>query len=186
MNRARPGTCRSNVGCDAIDEPWTNRIVPFASRGSTALFRHRNSRTSPLRVQCSVPCNLASLIILTSITQTFAPGDSNQPLRTNFPCITRSGKERCASVLPHSMIFFVSQRFDQPLCRCPPAGKGRDDDAGTTGGEIALESAPDVSTVTRGNERSRQRLAYRILSTIDFAAPRAIQFLKSKRQSFRP
>ena len=50
----RPGTCRSNVGWEAIDEPWTKRIVPFASRGATALFRHRNNRTSPLRVQCSV------------------------------------------------------------------------------------------------------------------------------------
>src|SRR5215475_11726141 len=59
----RPGTCKSNVGCDAIDEPWTNRIVPFVSRGSTAPFRHRNSRTSPLRVQCSVPCTLTSLIL---------------------------------------------------------------------------------------------------------------------------
>src|SRR5262249_59399707 len=74
-------------------------------------------------------------------------------------------------LLPQSLIFFVCQRFDQPLCRRPPAGKGRDDDAGTTGGEIAVKSAPDISTVAHGNERSRQRLAQPILSTLGFAAP---------------
>src|SRR5262245_41298321 len=68
----RPGTCRSKVGCDAIDEPWTNRIVPLASRDSTLLLRHRNSRMSPLRVQCSVPCTVTSLII-TSLTKIFVP-----------------------------------------------------------------------------------------------------------------
>src|SRR5918998_3753908 len=49
-----PGTCRSKVGCEAIDEPCTNKIVPAFS-GALVCFSHRNSRTSPLRVQCSSP-----------------------------------------------------------------------------------------------------------------------------------
>src|SRR6185295_949574 len=50
----RPGTVRSNVGCDAIDEPWTNSTAGFPS-GVPANFSHRNRRTSPLLVQCSTP-----------------------------------------------------------------------------------------------------------------------------------
>src|SRR5438045_8624416 len=47
-----PGTCRSKVGCEAIDEPCTKRIVPrFAL---PEVLRQRKSLTSPLRVQCSV------------------------------------------------------------------------------------------------------------------------------------
>src|SRR3982750_405750 len=49
----RPGTCRSNVGCPAIDDPCVKRIVP---RGVLlGALRQRNSLTSPLRVQCSTP-----------------------------------------------------------------------------------------------------------------------------------
>src|SRR5262249_45594635 len=55
-NSARPGTCRSKVGCDAIEEPCTNRMVPRVCAGSPAYFCHRNSFTSlPLLVQCSSP-----------------------------------------------------------------------------------------------------------------------------------
>src|SRR5215204_7286434 len=50
----RPGTCRSNVGCEAMDEPCTNRMVPAFS-GASDRFSHRNSLTSPLVVQCSSP-----------------------------------------------------------------------------------------------------------------------------------
>src|SRR5919204_87456 len=49
-----PGTCKSKVGCDAIDEPCTKRMVPFVL--SAGVLRQRKSLTSPLRVQCSVPC----------------------------------------------------------------------------------------------------------------------------------
>src|SRR5688572_27033252 len=49
----RPGTWRSKVGCEAIDEPCTKRIVPaLAAAGA---LRHRKRRTSPLLVQCSLP-----------------------------------------------------------------------------------------------------------------------------------
>src|SRR6476646_563631 len=52
----RPGTCRSNVGCAAIEEPCTNKIVPMLLPGSPAHFSHRNSFTPPsLVVQCSSP-----------------------------------------------------------------------------------------------------------------------------------
>src|SRR5215470_18958012 len=55
-NSGRPDTCRSKVGCDAIEEPCTNRIVPRVCPGSPAYFSHRNSFTSlPLVVQCSSP-----------------------------------------------------------------------------------------------------------------------------------
>src|SRR5215831_18188693 len=53
----RHGTWRSNVGWEAIEEPWTNRIVAFAVAGSTAHLFHRNSLTSPLLVQCSAPAS---------------------------------------------------------------------------------------------------------------------------------
>src|SRR5579872_1852594 len=52
----RPGTCKSNVGCEAIEEPCTNKMVPMLFDGSPAHFSHMNSVTPPsLVVQCSVP-----------------------------------------------------------------------------------------------------------------------------------
>src|SRR6266571_2351170 len=51
---ARPGTERSNVGCDAIDEPCTNRTAGLPS-GESRYFSQRKRRTSPLFVQCSRP-----------------------------------------------------------------------------------------------------------------------------------
>src|SRR5438128_9585028 len=58
----RPGTCRSKVGCEAMDEPCTKRIVPRRFPGvpdGAAFFCHRKRRTSPagvaLVVQCSLP-----------------------------------------------------------------------------------------------------------------------------------
>src|SRR5579862_9043554 len=51
----RPGTCRSKVGCEAMDEPCTNRMVPAGPDGSGAYFSNRNRRTSPFWVQCSSP-----------------------------------------------------------------------------------------------------------------------------------
>src|SRR6185295_1545602 len=49
------GTCRSKVGCEPIDEPCTNRMVPFGFP-ATAGFCQRKSLTLPLCVQCSLPC----------------------------------------------------------------------------------------------------------------------------------
>src|SRR5512141_2653368 len=52
----RPGTCRSNVGCDAIEEPCTNKMVAALLAGSPAHFSYRNSFAPPsLVVQCSSP-----------------------------------------------------------------------------------------------------------------------------------
>src|SRR5882724_8983677 len=51
----RPGTCRSKVGCDAMDEPCTNRILLAGPEGSPAYFSNRNRRTSPFWAQCSSP-----------------------------------------------------------------------------------------------------------------------------------
>src|SRR5262245_59772412 len=55
-NSLRPGTCRSKVGCEAIEEPCTNRMMPRVCAESPAYFSHMNSLTSlPLLVQCSSP-----------------------------------------------------------------------------------------------------------------------------------
>src|SRR5665213_228401 len=54
----RPGTARSNVGCDAIDEPCTNSTAGLPS-GVPTYFSHRNRRTPPLRVQCATPVTAA-------------------------------------------------------------------------------------------------------------------------------
>src|SRR5438128_9210348 len=58
---ARPGTLKSKVGCDAIDEPWTNNAAGLPSDVPT-YFSQRKRRTSPLCVQCSLPVT-ASLIV---------------------------------------------------------------------------------------------------------------------------
>src|SRR6185436_6735972 len=51
----RPGTVRSKVGCPAIEEPCTNRMVPFVAWPEGGAFCHRKSLTSPFFVQCSTP-----------------------------------------------------------------------------------------------------------------------------------
>src|SRR6266704_3261762 len=61
----RPGTCRSNVGCEAMEEPCTKRIRPCGPEGSPAFLFHRNNFTSPsLVVQCSLPLMRSGLFIL--------------------------------------------------------------------------------------------------------------------------
>src|SRR5881409_1327928 len=55
----RPGTARSNVGCDAIDEPCTNSTAGLLS-GESTYFSHNNRRTSPLCAQCPTPVTSAS------------------------------------------------------------------------------------------------------------------------------
>src|SRR5437016_12344523 len=65
----RPGTSRSKVGCEAIDEPCTNRIVPFVFAASPATLFHRNSLTSPLLVQCSLPGMQTCTFIVSALAQ---------------------------------------------------------------------------------------------------------------------
>src|SRR6185437_3007000 len=50
----RPGTLRSNVGCDAIDEPCTNSTTGFPE-GESTNFSHRKRRTPSFNVQCATP-----------------------------------------------------------------------------------------------------------------------------------
>src|SRR6185295_14397209 len=63
----RPGTVRSNVGCEAIDEPWTKSTAGLPA-GESTYFSHRNRRTSPSGVcfcaQCSTPVTCVALSIL--------------------------------------------------------------------------------------------------------------------------
>src|SRR6202043_4042703 len=63
----RPGTCRSNVGCAAMDEPWTNRMVPAVCRGSPAHFSNMNSFAPSLLVQCSSPLIAAAGFVISFI-----------------------------------------------------------------------------------------------------------------------
>src|SRR5262249_51130077 len=60
----RPGTCRSKVGCEAMDEPCTNRIRPAGPAGSPAcLFHMKSFAPSSLCAQCSVPLMRNGLFI---------------------------------------------------------------------------------------------------------------------------
>src|SRR5262252_3194029 len=62
----RPGTLKSKVGCEAIDEPCTKSTIGLPS-GEPAYFSHRKSRTSPsdvcLRVHCSTPVTLRDALV---------------------------------------------------------------------------------------------------------------------------
>src|SRR5471032_889111 len=68
----RPGTCRSKVGCEAMDEPCTNRMVPMLLAGSPAHFSNRNSFTPPsLVVQCSSPLIAAVGLLISFIAHPY-------------------------------------------------------------------------------------------------------------------
>ena len=62
----RPGTRRSKVGCEAIDEPCTKRSVPLGDSPEGGDFCQRNSLTSSFRVQCSAPLTrvLSSMAVM--------------------------------------------------------------------------------------------------------------------------
>lgn len=60
MAEGRPGTWRSNVGCEPMEEPWTNRMVPAGPAGAPAYFSQRKSFTGPFCVQCSWPVTAAA------------------------------------------------------------------------------------------------------------------------------
>src|SRR5689334_15621002 len=63
----RPGTVRSNVGCDAIDEPCTKSTTGLPC-GDPTNFSQRNRRTSRLNAQCSTPSTLESVVAALSIS----------------------------------------------------------------------------------------------------------------------
>src|ERR1043166_1193342 len=85
---ARPGTCRSKVGCEAMEEPCTNRMRPAGPAGSPACLFHRNSRTPPsLVVQCSVPVRRTRSFM--PATPVFAKGKTRRP-RARQPRCPRS------------------------------------------------------------------------------------------------
>src|ERR1700704_6633002 len=58
---ARPGTFRSKVGCEAIEEPCTKSTVPRLCASAAGSFCQTNSRTLslPLLTQCSLPASAA-------------------------------------------------------------------------------------------------------------------------------
>src|SRR5215510_2823589 len=59
----RPGTVRSKVGCDAIDDPCTNSTAGLPC-GESTNFSHRNRRTSPSAVFLWVQCSWAVMDVL--------------------------------------------------------------------------------------------------------------------------
>src|SRR5262245_24873302 len=91
----RPGTCKSNVGVEAMDEPWTKRIVPSRPGEVPARFSQRKRLTSPLVVQCSCPAMLGSAAISGSF-----PSARRSPSSVTFH---RSSEEHGAraTVEPH-------------------------------------------------------------------------------------
>src|SRR6476620_6731961 len=57
-----PGTARSNVGCDAIDEPCTNSSTGLPA-GESTNFSHRKSRMPLFDASCSTPCTTSSIAV---------------------------------------------------------------------------------------------------------------------------
>src|SRR6476646_11414010 len=64
-----PGTARSNVGCDAIDEPCTKSNTGL-SAGDPTNFSHMKSRMPFFEASCSTPCT-ASPATATASTDEF-------------------------------------------------------------------------------------------------------------------
>src|SRR5512140_2816036 len=62
----RPGTVRSKVGCEAIDDPCTKSTAGLPS-GEPTNFSQRNRRTSPLWVQCSTPVTGISAVAVCAV-----------------------------------------------------------------------------------------------------------------------
>src|SRR4030095_14580904 len=75
----RPGTVRSKVGCPAIEEPCTKKMVPLVAWPEGGAFCHRKSLTSPFRVQCSTPL----MRVLVSMRRS-APGTCRDVLYPHF------------------------------------------------------------------------------------------------------
>src|SRR4051795_8905675 len=73
----RPGTARSNVGCDAIEEPCTNSSTGFPS-GDPTNFSHRKSRIPFFDASCATPCTESAIVAAASASITpsllFDPG----------------------------------------------------------------------------------------------------------------
>src|SRR5581483_3315541 len=80
----RPGTCRSKVGCAAMDEPCTNKMVPDVAFGSLAYFSNRKSfALASLAVQCSSLLTAADAAPVTSFMH--APSvDQGDVVRRNY------------------------------------------------------------------------------------------------------
>src|SRR5262249_50855002 len=103
---ARPGTCRSKVGCEAMDEPCTNKILPAGPEGPPACLFHRNRRTSlPFSVQCSSPrmtaagemgLFIAGLLVL-DVSADRRAAENGHEFATPHPPSPRSGPGRLAA-----------------------------------------------------------------------------------------
>src|SRR3974390_1441802 len=76
----RPGTCKSNVGWEAIDDPCTKRMRPEGPEGSPAcLFQRKSFTPSSLVVQCSVPVICGGLFMFNSLDCDFVGLDDIRP-----------------------------------------------------------------------------------------------------------
>src|SRR5471030_266090 len=128
----RPGTLRSNVGCDAIEDPCTKRIVPAGVVPAAGFLFQRKSLTSPFFVQCSVPP-------VHSTAMRFSMWDTFFPVRGDSPMIRRAHPGRSAPTQDYGSADCKSQRCSpqstllaHPQCpitrpSCPECSRGEEE-----------------------------------------------------------
>src|SRR6516225_9824245 len=94
----RPGTLKSKVGWEAIDEPWTNSTIGLPAV-DPACFCQRKRRTSPsgvfLCVQCSTPLTLLDALVSFMTVSPMAEWIRLYDRRCEFIGTLRRSVERC-------------------------------------------------------------------------------------------
>src|SRR2546422_7307690 len=88
----RPGTCRSKVGCEAIEEPCTKSTVPRFRVPAAGGFCQRKSftpRAPPLWVQCSFPETGARAADATWLTSTPDRKSTRSELQSRLHLVCR-------------------------------------------------------------------------------------------------
>src|SRR6185503_2573245 len=114
----RPGTCRSKVGCEPIDEPCTKRIVPLGVPAAEG-FCQRKSLTSPLWVQCSLPC-------MEGDSREFSTGPRAPTVSYLADCVQKSAgprigasapRRRTLDTFPKLLLQHARERGERPAIR---------------------------------------------------------------------
>src|SRR3954462_8465067 len=108
----RPGTCRSNVGCPAMEEPCTNRIVPRGFAPAVA-FCHRKRRTAPSLVFLVVQCYCPFMPYVSPWIVCKNPrADDMLPEEDAM-----TAEQRSRDTLPKRLIHHAAGRADRPAIR---------------------------------------------------------------------
>ena len=113
---SRPGTLRSKVGCDAMDEPCTNSTVPAVAWCEALYFSHRNRRTSPFLVQCCCPviARFTLMLQLPSFAHADAAADGIRRVRTRAPP-TRLAIQMADAMMTTLMMASAATGSDRPV-----------------------------------------------------------------------